>query len=145
MQHRSTEATQHRSTLIITRQTVHEYRPTPSTTYRSTIESTMRKRETTQLAVGKMIAIRRAIQSKPHYMVHMHTSIMKVALRKKSSNIHSVYFVQKTRQEQKLIHFLQWLMEKELVRVISTQETSAHRSTIDIHHRSTIISHHDPR
>ncbi|KAF2616402.1 hypothetical protein F2Q68_00039618 [Brassica cretica] len=59
MRHRSTELSPH---LIITRQTINEYRPTLPSTHRSTMESTMHKKETTLLAVGQMIAITRAMQ-----------------------------------------------------------------------------------
>uniref|UniRef100_M4FGN8 Uncharacterized protein n=1 Tax=Brassica campestris TaxID=3711 RepID=M4FGN8_BRACM len=142
MQHRSTKATQHRSTLIIIRQTVHEHRPISPTTYRSTMESTMCNTKTTQLAIGQMITIRRAMQSKPHYMVHMQTSIKKVALRKKSSNTHFVYFVQKTRQEHKLIHFFAMACG---VGTRFRRRTRDKHPLIDSTHSPSIDNHQPPR
>ncbi|KAF3535955.1 hypothetical protein F2Q69_00021806 [Brassica cretica] len=53
---------QHQSTLILIRQTKNEHRPTFPTTRRSTLESTVYKKETTRLAVGQMITITKAMQ-----------------------------------------------------------------------------------
>ena len=62
MRHRSTDQSQHRSTLILIRQTENEHRPTLPTTHRSTLESTVYEKKTTRLAVGQMITITKAMQ-----------------------------------------------------------------------------------
>ncbi|KAF3568074.1 hypothetical protein DY000_02014855 [Brassica cretica] len=58
---RSTEQSQHRSTLILIRQAKNEHRPTLPTTQRSTLELTMYEKEITQLVVGQMITITKAM------------------------------------------------------------------------------------
>ena len=62
MHHRSTEQSQHRSTVILIRQAENEHRPTLPTTHRLTLESTIYEKETTRLAVGQMITITKAMQ-----------------------------------------------------------------------------------
>ena len=62
MRRRSTIMSQHRLTLIITRKTANKHRPKLPTTHPSTLELTVHKKKTTQLAVGQMIAITRAMQ-----------------------------------------------------------------------------------
>ena len=62
MRRRSTKTSQHQSTLIITRNTANKHRPKLPTTHSSTLELTVHKKKTTQLAVGQMIAITRAMQ-----------------------------------------------------------------------------------
>ncbi|KAF3536704.1 hypothetical protein F2Q69_00022235 [Brassica cretica] len=60
--HRSITMIQHRSTLNLTNQTTFEHRPITPTSHRSTLTSVLPETEITQLAVGQMIAITRAMQ-----------------------------------------------------------------------------------
>ena len=62
MRRRSTEQSQHRSTLIFIRQADNEHRSTLPTTHRSSLDSTVHEKETTRLAFGQMITITKAMQ-----------------------------------------------------------------------------------
>ncbi|KAF3501007.1 hypothetical protein F2Q69_00042123 [Brassica cretica] len=61
MHHRSTWQAGHRSTLNLINDTDNEHRPTLPTTNRSTLKSTVQKKETTRLAVGQMNTTTKAL------------------------------------------------------------------------------------
>ncbi|KAF2607625.1 hypothetical protein F2Q68_00044072 [Brassica cretica] len=67
MRRRSTEESEHLSTILFTIQTEDEHRPTLPTTHQSTTELTVQKKETTPLAVGQMIIITRAMKDPEGY------------------------------------------------------------------------------